>query len=256
MKNRIKYRSVFISDLHLGFRGCNSKALLLFLKSIECDNLFLIGDVFDFWAIRSKIWWNSECTAVIRRILKMIKSGTKVIYLPGNHDDDLRHFLPFAFGSEIEFADEYVYTTLTGKKLLLIHGDIFDVVAKWLSILGSHVYDWLLVSNGVLHKIRMLLGYKKYWSLAGYLKKRTKKALSAVKDFENAVIHHAHKAGCSGVICGHIHTAVMYEKDGMLYINCGDWVESNTAIVENLDGKFELIHWLESIDYKLIREFE
>jgi len=239
-KQRTHYRSIFISDLHLGFRGAKTKNLLSFLKSVECEYLFLVGDVFDLWAIKG---WSPDCTAVLRRILKMMKSGTKVIYITGNHDDAIRFYAPIAFGDEIEFANEYIHTTASGLRLLLIHGDIFDFVSKWLSHVGAHIYDWLIRLNSLVHRIRMLFGIKKYWSLSAYLKRRTKKALNVVKSFETTVIRYAQSKNCGGVICGHIHTAAMTEHDGVLYVNCGDWVESLTAIVEHPTGNLELIHW-------------
>jgi UDP-2,3-diacylglucosamine pyrophosphatase LpxH len=239
-KLRKHYRAVFISDLHLGFRGAKPQNLLSFLKSIECDTLFIVGDGFDLWAMNG---WNLDCTGVVRRILKMMKHGTKVIYLPGNHDESIRHYLPLAFGEELVLADEYVYTTLCGLNLLVIHGDIFDFVSKWLSHVGAHIYDFLIFCNHWVHKLRMLLRMKTYWSLSAYLKRKTKKALSAIRNFEDAVARYAEKKNCAGVVCGHIHTASMTHRDGMLYVNCGDWVESLTAFVEHDDGKLEIIHW-------------
>jgi UDP-2,3-diacylglucosamine pyrophosphatase LpxH len=234
------YRTIFISDLHLGFRGAKAKNLLSFLKSVDCDTLFLVGDIFDFMVMNG---WNADCTAVVVRVLKMMKNGTKIVYIPGNHDDAIRHYIPIEFGNEIQFTDEYVYTTLNGLRLLVIHGDIFDFVTKWMWILGSHIYDWLIRLNTFVHKLRVLLGFKTYWSLSAYLKKKTKRALSAIKNFETAVIHYARMKGCDGAVAGHIHSAVMHEVEGMLYVNCGDWVESLTAFVEHVDGKLELIHW-------------
>lgn len=232
-QHREHYRAVFISDLHLGSRGSKAKNLLAFLKSIECEQLYLVGDVFDMWAMKSKIWWNEDCTAVIRRILKMMKHGTKVTYLAGNHDDAMRHFIPISFGTEIEIVDEAIHVTSSGDRYLIIHGDIFDFVARWLAIVGAHIYDWLLACNGFVHKIRLMVGFKNYWSLSGYLKKKTKRAVSAVKDFETAVLRYAAKKNCTGVICGHIHSAKLYTVNGIKYVNCGDWVESLTAIVED-----------------------
>ena len=192
------------------------------------------------WAMNG---WNEDCTAVIRRILKMMKRGTKVIYLPGNHDEAIRQFIPMTFGDEIQVVDEYVYRMVSGMDLLVIHGDIFDFVSKWLSHVGTHIYDWLIFCNHWVHKLRMAVGMKTYWSLSAYLKRKTKKALSAVKNFEDSVVRYAEKKKCAGVVCGHIHTATMTHRDGMLYVNCGDWVESLTAFVEHVDGKLEIIHW-------------
>jgi UDP-2,3-diacylglucosamine pyrophosphatase LpxH len=210
------------------------------LKSVDCERLFLVGDIFDLWAMNG---WNHDCTAVLSRLLKMMKNGTKVVYIPGNHDDAIRHFIPISFADEIEFVDEYIFTTATGKRLLVIHGDIFDFVSKWLSMVGTHIYDWLLRMNTFVHRLRVLLGFKTYWSLSAYMKKKTKRALSVIKNFEHAVVHYARSKGCDGAVAGHIHTAAMHDVDGMLYVNCGDWVESLTAFVEHFDGQLELIHW-------------
>ena len=242
-RQRTYYRAVFLSDVHLGFRGCQAKNLLTFLKSIECEYLYLVGDIFDLWAMKDKIWWNQECTSVLRRILKMTKQGTKVIYIIGNHDDVIRHFIPLAFGSEIEVKNEAIHRTVNNTKLLIIHGDCFDFVARWLSMLGSRIYDRLIMLNTIVHKIRVLLGFRRYWSLSANLKKRTKRALGAIKSFEDAVLHHAKKLDCDGAISGHIHTAKLINVDGMIYANCGDWVESLTALVEMDDGQLNLIHW-------------
>jgi len=242
---RHRYRSVFISDTHLGFRGAKAKHLADFLKSVECDYLYLVGDIFDFWAMKSRIWWNSDCSVVLRRILKMGNNGTKIVYIPGNHDEAIRMFLPFDLGA-IQFLNETIHTTVDGKRLLVIHGDQFDVVIghmKWLAIVGSTLYDWLLSLNEVVHSIRLKLGYPTYWSLAGYLKQKAKRAVSYMRDFETAVMRYTIKHNADGAVCGHIHNAKLTEIDGLVYANCGDWIESLTALVEHKDGKLEIINW-------------
>jgi UDP-2,3-diacylglucosamine pyrophosphatase LpxH len=196
--------------------------------------------------MKKKIWWNDECNAILRRLLKMVKTGTKIIYLPGNHDEAIRNFIPFVLGEHVEFVDALVHTTSSGERYAVLHGDQYDAVVgnmKWLALLGSTIYDWLLMSNTALHWIRTKLGYHTYWSLAGYLKSKAKKAVSFVQDFESALILHAAKHDCTGVICGHIHQARNYVKDGIRYVNCGDWIESLTAVVELDNGQLELIHW-------------
>lgn len=246
MKKRHHYRAVFISDTHLGFRGAQAKALLSFLKSIECDTLYLVGDIIDMWAMKKKIWWNLECNGIIRRILKMAKNGTKIVYLPGNHDESVRGFLPLDLGHNITVVDQTIHETINGDKYAVIHGDQYDVVVgkmRWLAVLGSTIYDLLMATNGWLHAIRVRLGYHTYWSLAGYLKQKAKKAVSVMKDFEQALVHHAAKLECKGVICGHIHNAKVIIVDDLIYANCGDWIESLTALVENDQGEIELLHW-------------
>ena len=247
-RTRTHYYAVFLSDIHLGSRGCKAKQLLAFLKSITCEYLYLIGDIFDLWAMKGKVWWNQYCTDVLRRILKMIKQGTKVIYVLGNHDEPIRHFVPLTFGTEITVVDETIHQMFDGTRLLIIHGDRFDFVARWLSILGSHIYDRLLLLNGVVHKIRVILGFRKYWSLSAYLKKRTKRALSVIQSFEDAVLRYAKKINCDGAIVGHIHTAKLTTVDDIIYGNCGDWVESLTALVETEEGHLKIIQWHDLMD--------
>ena len=232
--------------MHLGFRGTQAAQLLSFLKSVECDTLYLVGDIIDLWAMKNKIWWDQDSNEILRRILKMIQHGTKVVYLPGNHDEQIRNFIPFVLG-EIEFVDTTIHTTSSGLRFAVLHGDQYDAVVghmKWLAVLGHHIYDLLLMCNGTLHFIRTKFGYHKYWSLAAYLKSKAKKAVSFVKDFEKAVILHAVHENCNGVICGHIHTPKIYTNEsGMIYANCGDWIESLSALVENAEGNLELIKW-------------
>lgn len=239
-----QYRTVFLSDAHLGFRGTQADALHSFLQGIECETLVLVGDIFDLWAMRKRVFWTVHCTAVVRRVLNMVKKGTRVLYLPGNHDENIRTLLPFSLGeNQIDVADEGVYETLSGKRLLLIHGDQFDWVVgnmKWLAVLGSAAYDILLHMNGILHFVRAHLGMP-YFSLAAYLKAKAKRAVSFVKDFETAVMGMAKSRNCDGAVVGHIHTPKIHDHDGFLYINCGDWVESLTAVVETLEGELQLL---------------
>jgi len=246
MKNRQHYRAIFISDTHLGFRGAKAKNLLSFLKSVECHYLYLVGDIVDLWEMKKGILWDLDSSSVIRRIMKMSQDGTKVVYVPGNHDEAIRHFLPFEMAENVSFCDETFHTTSNGTKFNIIHGDQFDFVIghmKWLAVLGTTLYDWLLSLNDVLHSVRVRLGYHTYWSLAGYLKHKAKGAVSFMRDFETAVVHHAKKQECDGVVCGHIHRAKLEMIDGIQYANCGDWVESLTALVEDVDGRLRLIHW-------------
>jgi UDP-2,3-diacylglucosamine pyrophosphatase LpxH len=245
MKQRTFYRTIFISDTHLGFRGAQAKALLSFLKSVECETLYLVGDIIDLWAMKKKIWWNDDCSGVISRILKMSQKGTKIIYIPGNHDDTVRQFLPLSFAG-ITVVDEAVHITVNNKQYAVIHGDRYDSVVgkmKWLAKLGSTAYDMLMTINGWLHSIRVKLGYQTYWSLAGYLKHKAKQAVNFMDDYELALAKHAQHEGCSGVICGHIHKAKISTIDSIHYINCGDWVESLTAIVETESGDFNILDW-------------
>ena len=240
------YRAIFISDLHLGTPGCQADALLDFLKAHESDYLYLVGDIIDGWQLRRRWYWPQAHNDVIQKLLRKARKGTRVIYVPGNHDEFARHFLDHHFGG-IEVMDEAVHKTADGRQLWVIHGDYFDAVvqqAKWLAYVGDYLYEFTLKLNRYLNNMRGRLGLP-YWSLSAYLKHKVKKALNYVTDFENAVAHVAAKKGYQGVVCGHIHRAEIRDVNGVLYCNDGDWVESCTALVETVDGRLELLHWHE-----------
>ena len=253
-KAPVKVRSVWISDVHLGFRGCQAEALLHFLHSVETDFLFLVGDIVDFWSIKKNPYWPQEHTNVIRAILGKAKHGTKVIYIPGNHDEGLRDCVGHVFGN-LEIHQDYVHTTFEGKKLLILHGDEFDVIVKHsrlIAKLGNAAYDALLRLNRFVNGVRKLFGYS-YWSLAAYLKLRVKNAVSFIGSFEKALAHLAKERGVDGVVCGHIHHAEIKEIYSILYCNDGDWVESCTTLFEHLDGSLELVNWSDKFEkYKNI----
>lgn len=241
----MKVRSIFLSDIHLGTRGCQAEALLDFLREHESENLFLVGDIIDFWAMRRSIQWSRLHNTVVQKILRRARHGEKVVFIPGNHDETLREYAGTVFG-DILVASEWVHETAVGEKLLVIHGDEFDQVTRhhrWVALLGDVAYDWLVLVNAWLSWARRKLRIQGYWSLAGYAKRKVKSAVSFIYDFEDSVIHAVRERGLDGVVCGHIHSAAIKEKSGVLYINCGDWVDSCTAIVEHLDGRFELIEW-------------
>lgn len=240
MKNRRKVKSLFISDIHLGCKYTKAEELLRFLKEIEPENLFLIGDIIDGWKMSQKVYWNDTYSFIIKRILGMIRSGTKVYYISGNHDEFLRKFTPNVFG-HLEICDEMVYQTMSGKRMLIIHGDIFDqltIKAKWLYYLGDWAYSFAMWLNNKYNQIRRLLGYP-YWSLSLMLKQNVKSAVNFINSFEHYIIKYTKDKKCDGVICGHIHTPCIKIIDDTMYCNCGDWVESCTAIIENNDGKIE-----------------
>lgn len=241
------YRAIFISDVHLGFSGCSAAFLLDFLRSTTCDYLYLVGDIIDIWSMKKKLYWPQEHNDVIRTILGKAKHGTRIIYVPGNHDEILRDFDTIQFGNLQINNDVVIHTTRGGKRLLVIHGDQFDSVvrcSKMLAIIGSRLYDMLLKANVTINYLRRSLGFP-YWSLAGMLKKRVKKAVNYISNFETAISYAAEKHRVDGVISGHIHHAEISMKDDLIYGNCGDWVESCTALVETNDGSLELIHWTE-----------
>jgi UDP-2,3-diacylglucosamine pyrophosphatase LpxH len=239
-------RSIFLSDLHLGTRACQAHRLLDFLRVYECQHLFLVGDVIDFWAMsRRGIYWSGQMNTFVQKVLKRARHGTEVIFVPGNHDEALREYVGSTFG-DITIHREYVHVTADGRRYLLLHGDEFDVVTKyhkWLAILGDHTYAFLVRVNMMLSWLRRTLGISGYWSLAGYAKRKVKKAMNFICDFEASVVHNVKHRGLDGVICGHIHAAALKQIDGVTYMNCGDWVDSCTAIVEHLDGRMELVAW-------------
>jgi len=238
------YRTVFISDIHLGTPGCQADALLEFLKRDTCDQLYLVGDIIDGWALRRRWYWPQSHNDVIQKLLRKARKGCQVIYVPGNHDEFARQFVNHHFGG-VEVLEDAVHVTADGRKLWIIHGDYFDAVircAKWLAYLGDHAYELALKLNRYLNNCRNRLGLP-YWSLSAYLKMRVKKALNYVSDFERAVAHEAQRRGYQGVVCGHIHHAEIRDIDGVIYCNDGDWVESLSALVEHEDGRFELIFW-------------
>ncbi len=247
--NPLKYRSIWISDIHLGYRGCKAEYLLDFLHATECEHLFLVGDIFDIWSMkRRKLFWPQTHNNVIRTILGKAKRGTKVIYIPGNHDEALRVYAGNVFGN-VEIHNSYIHHTQDGKRLLMMHGDEFDSVIRYsrlLAYLGDHAYDFLLYLNRWVNFIRRRFGAP-YWSIAAYLKHKVKNAVNVISDFETAVAREARKKGVDGLVCGHIHHAEIRHIDGVLYCNDGDWVESCTAMVEHFDGGLEILHWSDQV---------
>jgi UDP-2,3-diacylglucosamine pyrophosphatase LpxH len=239
-----KYKSVFISDVHLGTRGSKSELLLDFLKDVECENLFLVGDIFDGWRLKKGWYWPQEHSTVIQKILRMSRKGTKVFYIPGNHDEFMRQFLEHSFGT-VQLHNEMIYESVSGKKYIVIHGDKFDLVTmnmKWLSHIGDWAYTGLLNVNTLVHKIRSYFRLP-YWSLSKWAKQRVKEAVNFIGNYEHSLTNYARIKHVDGIICGHIHSANMDTVNGIEYMNCGDWVESCTALVEHCDGRFEIIHW-------------
>lgn len=243
---RLAARTVWISDTHLGTPGCNAELLLDFLKSVECETLYLVGDIIDGWQLKKGWYWPPRHNDVVRCILKKSKHGTRVIYVPGNHDEAFRGFVGINLGG-VELVREAVHVTADGRRLLVLHGDEFDGVvlyAKWLAFLGDHAYTWLLQLNRILNWVRRRRGLP-YWSLAAHLKKKVKNAVQFISSFEEVVAHAAHERGAQGVVCGHIHSAEIRQVGQVTYYNDGDWVESCTALVEDLHGRIEIIDWAE-----------
>ncbi len=241
---RQRYRAIFISDLHLGTPGCQAPALLDFLKTHPSDTLYLVGDIIDGWQLRRRWYWPQSHNDVVQKLLRRSRKGSRVIFVPGNHDEFARGFVGHHFGG-IEVMEETVHVTADGRQLWVVHGDYFDGViqcAKWLAYLGDNLYEFTLRLNRHLNSARARMGLP-YWSLSAYLKHKVKKALAYVTDFEEAVAAEARRRGHQGVVCGHIHRAEMRDINGILYCNDGDWVESRTALVEHFDGRLELVQW-------------
>ena len=241
-----RYRTLWISDLHLGTPGCQAEALLDFLRHTECETLYLVGDIVDGWQLRRNWYWPQAHNDVVQKLLRKARKGTRVIVIPGNHDEFARRYLHLNFGG-VTVAEDWVHETADGRKLWVIHGDLFDGViqcAKWLAHVGDSLYEFTLRLNRHLNTLRARMGLP-YWSLSQYLKRRVKRAVSYVDDFENAVAREAKKRGLQGVVCGHIHHAELRDIGGTLYANDGDWVESLTALAEQADGTLQILQWSE-----------
>jgi UDP-2,3-diacylglucosamine pyrophosphatase LpxH len=240
----IAFRAIWISDTHLGTSGCQAELLLDFLKSTECETLFLVGDIIDGWQLRKGWYWPPRHNDVVRCVLKKAKHGTRVVYVPGNHDEAFRDYVGLNLGG-IELLSEALHETADGRKLLILHGDEFDGVvlyARWLAFLGDYAYTLLLQLNGFLNGVRRRFGLP-YWSLSSEIKKRVKNAVQFISSFEQAVAHAAAERGANGVVCGHIHTAEIRTIGDVTHYNDGDWVESCTALVEHADGRMEIVDW-------------
>jgi len=242
------YRSIFISDIHLGTRDCQADKLNNFLKHNSCDTLYLVGDIIDAWKIKQNKWrWKQSHTNVVRRVLGYAKRGTRVIYIVGNHDEFLRSMIPYglSFGL-VEIHNQIEHIGADGKHYLVVHGDLFDGInrlAPWIAFLGDKAYDFILAANSKYNWIRHRMGLG-YWSISRYLKHRVKKAVDFIFRFEKNLAGYCKKRGFNGVICGHIHHAEIKEINGVTYMNDGDWVESCTALVEHHDGRWEIITWI------------
>ncbi len=240
----LRVRTVWISDLHLGTPGCQAEPLLDFLRTVQCDTLYLVGDIIDGWQLRRSWYWPQAHNDVVQKVLRKARKGTKVIFVPGNHDEFARKYVAHNFGG-VDVVEECIHVTADGRRLWITHGDLFDGViqcAKWLAYLGDAAYELALKMNRYLNSVRARVGLP-YWSLSRYLKLKVKRAVSYVSDFEEAVAREARKRGVDGVVCGHIHHAEIRDISGILYCNDGDWVESLTALVEHPDGRLEILDY-------------
>jgi len=239
-----RYRTLFISDVHLGTKGCRADRLLDFLRHHEAERMYLVGDIVDGWQLKSGWYWPQSHNDVVQKLLRAARKGTRITYIPGNHDEFLRDFLGTHFGG-IEVMDQTIHEGPDGRRYLVIHGDLFDFVvtqARWLALLGDKAYDFAIALNRVFNAARLRLGFP-YWSLSQWAKLKVKNAVNFIGEFEKTLAMEAKRHDADGVICGHIHHAVIDDRLGIRYINCGDWVESCTAVVEHHDGRFEIIDW-------------
>jgi UDP-2,3-diacylglucosamine pyrophosphatase LpxH len=237
-------RTLFLSDIHLGTKGCQAGRLLDFLRHYEADTVYLVGDVVDGWQLKSGWYWPQLHNDVVQKLLRQARKGARLRYIPGNHDEFLRDYYGTHFGG-IEVLEDATHVSADGRRYLVIHGDLFDVVirhARWLALLGNNAYDLAIWLNTYFNVIRRALGLT-YWSLSQWAKLKVKNAVNFIGEYEKALAAEARRRGVDGVICGHIHHAVIRNDSGLCYINCGDWVESCTAVVEHFDGRFEIVRW-------------
>lgn len=245
---RIRYRTIWISDVHLGTRGCNAEMLIDFLDHVDSDTMYLVGDIVDGWRLRKRFYWPAAHSDVVWRLLKRAGRGTRMIFIPGNHDEAFRQFCGLAFGG-IAIRRNAIHETADGRRLLVLHGDEFDAITlahRWLAHVGDTAYNLLMAANRFVNGFRRRFGMA-YWSLSKHAKARVKNAVAFISRFEEIVAEAAGARGVDGVVCGHIHTAEMREIAGISYYNDGDWVESATALVEHFDGRMEILHWSDII---------
>jgi UDP-2,3-diacylglucosamine pyrophosphatase LpxH len=238
------FRTLFLSDIHLGTRGCQAELLLDFMRMHDAETIYLVGDIVDGWRLKRSWYWPQAHNDVVQKFLRKSRKGSRIVYLPGNHDEALRGYLGTHFGG-IEVTDSCIHETADGRRLLVIHGDQFDVVvrhARWLAHLGDWAYTAALGINTVVNRVRRGLGFD-YWSLSAWAKLKVKNAVSFIGAFEQALTVEARRSGAEGVVCGHIHHAAMHDRGGITYVNTGDWVESCTAVAEHHDGRLEIIAW-------------
>ena len=242
-----QYRTIWISDIHLGTRGCKAEFLLDFLRCTDARTIYLVGDIVDGWRLRKSWYWPQTHNDIIQKLLRKVRHGTRIVYVPGNHDEWLRDYTLLRFGG-VEVLEEAVHVTADGRRLLTIHGDHYDLIvqnARWLALLGDGAYTLALWVNHHFNKVRRAFGYD-YWSLSAFLKLRVKNAVQYIGSFADALADEARRRDFDGVVCGHIHHAEIRDLGGVLYCNDGDWVESCTALVEHFDGRLAIVRWAES----------
>ena len=247
-RKRRRYRTIWISDVHLGTRGCAAELLIDFLDNTDSETMYLVGDIIDGWRMKKRFYWPAAHNDIVWRILKRAKRGTRIVYIPGNHDEMFRQFTGLNFGG-VEIRRKAVHETADGRKLLVLHGDEFDTIMlahRWLAFVGDAAYELLMRLNVVVNAVRRRFGMP-YWSLSKHAKHKVKNAVEFISRFEAVVAHEASARGVDGVVCGHIHTAEIRSIGGVAYYNDGDWVEGCTALVEHFDGRMEVLHWADEV---------
>ncbi|MEN3748999.1 UDP-2,3-diacylglucosamine diphosphatase [Sphingomonas sp. HF-S3] len=245
---RRRYRAIWISDVHLGTRGCAAELLIDFLDHVDSDTLYLVGDIIDGWRLKKKLYWPATHNDIVWRVLKRANRGTRIIYVPGNHDEMFRQFSGLSFGG-VEIHRTAIHETADGRRLLVMHGDEFDAVMlshRWLAYLGDAAYEMMMALNRGLNWARARMGLP-YWSISKYAKAKVKNAVEFISKFEEIVAREAGARGVDGVVAGHIHAADMRSIHGIEYYNDGDWVEGCTALVEHFDGRMEILHWADEV---------
>ena len=252
---RQRYRTIWISDIHLGTRGCNDRLLIDFLDHVDSDTLYLVGDIIDGWRMKKRFYWPEQHNAIVRRVMKRAKHGTRVVYIPGNHDEMFRQFAGMNFGG-VEIRRKAIHVTADHRRLLVLHGDEFDAVVlghRWIAFLGDAAYTLLMKLNVVVNAVRRRFDLP-YWSISKHAKHKVKNAVEFISRFEEAVAHEAGRLKVDGVVCGHIHTAEQRRFGDIVYYNDGDWVEGCTALVEYRDGRMEILHWAEEVAARTARQ--
>ncbi len=249
-----RFRTLFLSDVHLGKRGCQADLLIDFLKHHDADTIYLVGDIIDGWSLRGGWHWPQAHNDVVQKLLRKVRKGARTVFLPGNHDEFARAYLGLTFGG-VEVMDSAVHEMADGRRFLVIHGDQFDIVvahARWLALLGDWAYEAALFSNTHFNRLRRWFGFP-YWSFSAWAKLKVKDAVKFIGSFEKELAEEARRRGAQGVVCGHIHHAAIRDIDGITYVNTGDFVESCSAVVEHFDGRLEILHWLSKLEDRDVR---
>jgi UDP-2,3-diacylglucosamine pyrophosphatase LpxH len=254
-EGRQRYRTIWISDIHLGTRGCNADMLIDFLDSTDSETMYLVGDIIDGWRLKKRFYWPAAHNDIVWRVLKRAKRGTRIVYIPGNHDEMLRPYAGLDLGG-VQIRRNAIHETVDGRRLLVLHGDEFDTIMlahRWLAHVGDFAYEVMMKLNYVVNRARTAMGLP-YWSLSKMAKHKVKNAVEFISKFEEIVAHEAAQRGVDGVVCGHIHTAEIRDIAGIEYYNDGDWVEGCTALVEHFDGRMEVLHWADEIAARNARD--